>query len=54
MDEWPKVKSSGIESGLLPFGQVPALHIDDMDVVQTGAIIRYLGRKYLFSLPLSI
>jgi protein disulfide-isomerase-like protein len=42
-EEWPKHKQN---THLFPFGQVPSLSIDGHDLVQTGAITRYLGRKY--------
>lgn len=34
-----------IQDGLLPFKQVPLLKIDDMELVQTGAIVRYVAKK---------
>lgn len=34
-----------IEDGVLPFKQVPLLKIDDMELVQTGAIVRYVAKK---------
>ena len=34
------------ENGLLAFGQVPLLRIDGLDLVQTGAIVRYLAAKH--------
>jgi len=42
--DWEKLKSEGIESGLLPFGQIPLLQHGDFSVVQSNSIIRYLGR----------
>jgi len=32
----------------LPFKQVPLLRIDGLNIVQSAAIVRYLGRKYNF------
>ncbi|XP_048769812.1 glutathione S-transferase 3-like isoform X2 [Ostrea edulis] len=34
-----------LEDGALSFKQVPLLRIDDMELVQTGAIVRYVARK---------
>jgi len=42
-EEWAKVKP---DTTLFPFAQVPSLSIDGLDLVQTGAILRYLGRKH--------
>jgi len=42
-EEWAKVKP---DTTLFPFAQVPSLSIDGVDLVQTGAILRYLGRKH--------
>ena len=39
-------KEEGLKNGTLPFGQVPMLHIDGMDIVQSLAILRYISRKY--------
>jgi len=41
-EEWAKVKP---DTTLFPFAQVPSLSIDGLDLVQTGAILRYIGRK---------
>jgi glutathione S-transferase len=30
----------------LPFGQVPVLQIDGMNLAQTGTIVRYLSKKF--------
>jgi glutathione S-transferase len=35
-----------IVGGKVLFGQVPLLEIDGLNLVQTGAIVRYLARKY--------
>ena len=43
--DWPKMKEEGLKSGSLPFGQVPMLHIDGMDLVQTESILRYISMK---------
>eukprot|EP00871_Galdieria_phlegrea_P004844 jgi/Galph1/5360/GphlegSOOS_G3920.1 len=45
-DEWPQVKKQGIESGQIPFGQLPVLIDGDFYLTQGGAIIRYLARKH--------
>ncbi|MFH4977123.1 hypothetical protein AB6A40_003832 [Gnathostoma spinigerum] len=39
-DEWPKVKPT------MQFGQVPCLHEDGTQIVQSGAILRHLARKH--------
>ncbi|KAL1528554.1 hypothetical protein AB1Y20_009897 [Prymnesium parvum] len=49
-DEWGKEKPDGLKArwtaeGKLAFGQVPLLEIDGLELVQTQAILRYLGRK---------
>lgn len=43
---WPEQKEEWTKSGFLPFGQLPVLHIDGMDIVQTLAIYQYISRKY--------
>jgi glutathione S-transferase len=30
----------------LPFGQVPVVQIDGMNLAQTGTIVRYLSKKF--------
>lgn len=45
--DWAKMKEEGLKSGSLPFGQVPMLHMDGMDMVQTVAILRYISAKYV-------
>ena len=47
VQNWPVEKEEGLKNGTLPFGQVPMLHIDGMDIVQSMAILRYLSRKYV-------
>jgi glutathione S-transferase len=47
IDNWPVMKAEGLKSGVLPFGQVPLLHIDDMDLVQSMTILRYISDNYL-------
>merc|ERR1719480_383236 len=46
-DRWNNVsKPAGIEDGTLKFGQLPALVDPDYGtIVQSNAILRYLGRK---------
>ena len=48
MEEWPEKKSAYLAIGSFPFGQLPLLRIDNMDIVRTTSILRYLSRKYLF------
>lgn len=45
-DEWKSFKAKGLESGELPFGQVPVLHDGELHIAQSGAIARYLARKH--------
>ncbi|KAK4528446.1 hypothetical protein GAYE_SCF56G6389 [Galdieria yellowstonensis] len=45
-DEWKSFKAKGLESGELPFGQVPVLHDGNLHLAQSGAIARYLARKH--------
>ncbi|GJQ13861.1 hypothetical protein GpartN1_g5652.t1 [Galdieria partita] len=45
-DEWSSFKKKGLDSGELPFGQVPVLHDDKLHLAQSGAIARYLARKH--------
>ena len=44
--DWPAQKEEWTKNGTLPFGQLPVLHIDGMDIVQTLAIYQYISRKY--------
>ncbi|MFH4981893.1 hypothetical protein AB6A40_008602 [Gnathostoma spinigerum] len=39
-EEWTKLKPT------MHFGQMPCLHDGDMQIVQTGAILRHLARKH--------
>lgn len=43
--EWPDKKVQYIANGTLPFGQLPMLHIDGMNIVQSTSILRYLSNK---------
>jgi len=50
-EEWGKERDDGLKAlwsleGKLPFGQVPLLEVDGLPLVQSHAILRYLGRKY--------
>jgi len=47
-DQWLNIKSAGIESGLFPFGQVPSLSYHGFHMVQSLAILRFLGQKHDF------
>ena len=49
--EWPDIKARGLEEGFLPFGQLPFLKIDGLNLIQSTSILRYLSRKQ-FSDPL--
>ncbi|CAC5402632.1 GST [Mytilus coruscus] len=41
-EQWEELK----QSGKLLYNQVPLLEIDGLELVQTGAIVRYLAKKY--------
>jgi len=43
--EWGEQKENLTKSGQTPFGQLPRLTNGDVSVVQSNAILRYLGRK---------
>ena len=43
--EWPDIKARGLEEGFLPFGQLPFLKIDGLNLIQSTSILRYLSRK---------
>eukprot|EP00756_Hemistasia_phaeocysticola_P048758 Hpha_TRINITY_DN2315_c0_g1::TRINITY_DN2315_c0_g1_i1::g.347::m.347/K00799/GST, gst; glutathione S-transferase len=50
-DTWPAAKKEGTESGLFPFGQLPAMEFWDENgkrstVAQSGAILQFLARRY--------
>ena len=48
-EEWPEIKSKGVAEGSLPFGQLPLLKIDGLNISQSTSILRYLSRKsFLF------
>lgn len=40
-DEWVRLKARGI----CPFGQLPLLEVEGMKIVQSSAIVNYVGRK---------
>ena len=49
-EQWGKdtpdgLKAEWVAAGKLPFGQVPLLEIDGLNLVQSHTILRYLGRK---------
>ncbi|KAK8812372.1 hypothetical protein WA158_007606 [Blastocystis sp. Blastoise] len=43
--QWPEIKAHGRIDGSIPFGQVPLLEIDGLNLVQSGAILRFIARK---------
>lgn len=45
IQDWKKEKEEGLKNGTLPFGQVPMLHIDGLDIVQSMSILHYISRK---------
>jgi protein disulfide-isomerase-like protein len=45
-DEWPQRKAEGIANGLYPFGQLPSVSIGNKNLVQSLAILKFIGRKY--------
>lgn len=45
VQNWPEEKVEGLKTGLLPFGQVPLLQIDGLNIVQSMAILNYISRK---------
>ena len=49
------MKLRGLEDLSLPFGQLPLLNIDGMNIVESTSILRYLSRKCVvppsFSFP---
>jgi|EP01043_Picozoa_sp_COSAG02_P040934 glutathione S-transferase len=52
--DWDVAKQEGIDSGLLPFGQVPSLTYKDQEsgktfeMAQSHAILRFLAKKHSF------
>eukprot|EP00051_Salpingoeca_urceolata_P028399 m.486647 g.486647 ORF g.486647 m.486647 type:complete len:528 (-) comp24541_c0_seq1:74-1657(-) len=46
VEDWSKAKEAGIHSGLFPFGQVPSLTYNRVNLVQSHAILRFLGRMH--------
>ena len=51
--DWNTAKPAGIESGLLPFGQVPSMTYTDVkkdtfQMVQSVAILRFLAKRHDF------
>ncbi|KAI6181234.1 hypothetical protein M3Y98_00806900 [Aphelenchoides besseyi] len=56
MDDWPKMKkgkgmrNSGIQIVLdIPFGRLPCLEVNDKKLVQSQAILRFLGKRFIIS-----
>jgi glutathione S-transferase len=45
-EDWPQQKAEGIANGIYPFGQLPSVSIGNKHLVQSLAILKYLGRKY--------
>ncbi|CBK22582.2 uncharacterized protein [Blastocystis hominis] len=45
--DWPSIKSKGLAEGSLPFGQLPLLKINGLNLIQSTSILRYLSRKYI-------
>ncbi|KAK8821422.1 hypothetical protein WA538_000790, partial [Blastocystis sp. DL] len=45
--DWPAFKEQGMKDGTLPFGQLPLLKIDGMNLVESSSILRYLSAKYI-------
>ncbi|KAK8816999.1 hypothetical protein WA556_002898 [Blastocystis sp. ATCC 50177/Nand II] len=45
--DWPAMKVKGLEDLSLPFGQLPLLKINGMNIVESTSILRYLSRKYI-------
>lgn len=43
--EWVEFKAKGLEDGTLPFGQLPLLKIDGLNLVESTSILRYLSAK---------
>ena len=46
--EWVEFKAKGLEDGTLPFGQLPLLKIDGLNLVESTSILRYLSAKWQF------
>ena len=46
LTDWTTEKKIGTASGLFPFSQVPSLTYGDTNLVQSEAILRFLGRKH--------
>eukprot|EP00608_Synchroma_pusillum_P002207 CAMPEP_0198419706 /NCGR_PEP_ID=MMETSP1452-20131203/396_1 /TAXON_ID=1181717 /ORGANISM="Synchroma pusillum, Strain CCMP3072" /LENGTH=226 /DNA_ID=CAMNT_0044139843 /DNA_START=113 /DNA_END=793 /DNA_ORIENTATION=- len=44
-EDWGATKARGVEAGNLPFGQVPWLSHDGLELVQMNAILRYVARR---------
>jgi glutathione S-transferase len=42
---WAEMKAQGIKDGTIPFGQMPYLRHGNFHLVESNAILRYLGRK---------
>jgi glutathione S-transferase len=44
-DNWREMKEQGTKDGSIPFGQLPQLKHGNLLLVESNAILRYLGRK---------
>jgi glutathione S-transferase len=42
---WTELKAQGAKDGTIPFGQMPYLRHGNFHLVESNAILRYLGRK---------
>jgi len=44
-ENWPQQKKAGLSDGTIPFGHLPHLRHGQFHLVESNAILRYLGRK---------
>ena len=52
--EWVEFKAKGLEEGTLPFGQLPLLKVDGLNLVESTSILRYLSAKYYCRIKLDL